>query len=86
MEPTYKRYVLELLENSSHRLRQIELMRYELQHIPQVSDLEIIEAMSLPPLTDVDTTTPSKSLMRTFGGSMTAFCITSNYWRNASAE
>ena len=24
----------------------IELMRYELQHIPQVSDVEIIEAMS----------------------------------------
>ena len=51
MEPTYKSYVLELLENSSHRLRQIELMRYELQHIPQVSDLEMIEAMSLPSLT-----------------------------------
>ena len=32
MEPTYKSYVLELLENSSHRLRQIELMRYEQQH------------------------------------------------------
>ena len=62
MEPTYKRYVLELLENSSHRLRQIELMRYELQHLPQVSDVEIIEAMSLPPLTDADTTAPSKSV------------------------
>lgn len=62
MEPTYKRYVLELLENSSHRLRQIELMRYELQHIPQVSDVEIIEAMSLPTLTDADTTAPSKSV------------------------
>lgn len=32
MGPTCKSYVLELLENSSHRLRQIELMRYELQH------------------------------------------------------
>ena len=51
MGPTCKSYVLELLENSSHRLRQIELMRYELQHIPQVSDSEMIEAMSLPPLT-----------------------------------
>ena len=50
MGPTCKSYVLELLENSSHRLRQIELMRYELQHIPQVSDSEMIEAMSLPPL------------------------------------
>ena len=38
MEPTYKNHGLELLENSSHRLRQIELMRYELQHIPQISD------------------------------------------------
>lgn len=51
MEPTYKSYVLELLENSSHRLRQIEIMRYELQHVPQVSNSEMIEAMSLPSLT-----------------------------------
>ena len=51
MEPTYKNHVLDLLENSSHRLRQIELMRYELQHIPQISDSEMIEAMSLSSLT-----------------------------------
>ena len=51
MEPTCKNHVLELLENSSHRLRQIEIMRYELQHVPQVSNSEMIEAMSLPSLT-----------------------------------
>ena len=57
MGPTCKSFVLELLENSSHRLRQIELMRYELQHIPQVSDSEMIEAMSLPPLTSSEIAT-----------------------------
>ena len=62
MEPTYKSYVLDLLENSSHRLRQIELMRYELQHIPHVSDSEIIEAMSLPPLTGNGKTAGSKAV------------------------
>ena len=61
MEPTYKSYVLELLENSSHRLRQIELMRYELQHIPQVSDSEMIEAMSLPSLMSNEKAANSKS-------------------------
>ena len=60
MGPTCKSYVLELLENSSHRLRQIELMRYELQHIPQVSDSEMIEAMSLPSLTSSEKATNSK--------------------------
>lgn len=62
MGPTCKSYVLELLENSSHRLRQIELMRYELQHIPQVSDSEMIEAMSLPPLTSSEKATNSKAV------------------------
>ena len=62
MEPTYKNHVLELLENSSHRLRQIELMRYELQHIPQVSDSEMIEAMSLPSLTGNEKTAGSKAV------------------------
>lgn len=62
MEPTYKNHVLELLENSSHRLRQIELMRYELQHIPQVSDSEMIEAMSLPSLTSNEKTVNSKAV------------------------
>lgn len=62
MEPTYKSYVLDLLENSSHRLRQIELMRYELQHIPQVSDLEMIEAMSLPSLTSSEKAANSKAV------------------------
>ena len=62
MEPTYKSYVLELLENSSHRLRQIELMRYELQHIPQVSDSEMIEAMSLPSLTNGEKVADSKAV------------------------
>lgn len=62
MEPTYKSYVLELLENSSHRLRQIELMRYELQHIPQVSNSEMIEAMSLPALTSSEKVTSSKAV------------------------
>ena len=57
-----KSYVLELLENSSHRLRQIEIMRYELQHIPHVSDSEIIEAMSLPPLTGNEKTAGSKAV------------------------
>ena len=62
MEPTYKSYVLDLLENSSHRLRQIELMRYELQHIPQVSDSEMIEAMSLPSLTSSEKAANSKAV------------------------
>ena len=62
MEPTYKSYVLDLLENSSHRLRQIELMRYELQHIPHVSDSEMIEAMSLPSLTGNEKMTRSKAV------------------------
>mgnify|MGYP002524459234 FL=1 len=62
MEPTYKSYVLELLENSSHRLRQIELMRYEFQHIPQVSDSEMIEAMSLPSLTSSEKAASSKAV------------------------
>lgn len=62
MEPTYKSYVLELLENSSHRLRQIEIMRYELQHIPHVSDSEMIEAMSLPSLTGNEKMTRSKAV------------------------
>ena len=62
MEPTYKNHVLELLENSSHRLRQIELMRYELQHIPQVSDSEMIEAMSLPSLTNSEKAASSKAV------------------------
>lgn len=62
MGPTCKSYVLELLESSSHRLRQIELMRYELQHIPQVSDSEMIEAMSLPPLTSSEKATNSKAV------------------------
>lgn len=62
MEPTYKSYVLELLKNSSHRLRQIEIMRYELQHIPQISDSEIIEAMSLPPLTSSEKASNSKAV------------------------
>ena len=62
MEPTYKSYVLELLENSSHRLRQIELMRYELQHIPQVSDSEMIEAMSLPSLMSNEKAANSKAV------------------------
>lgn len=63
MGPTCKSYVLELLENSSHRLRQIELMRYELQHIPQVSDSEMIEAMSLPALTSSEKVTSSKAVL-----------------------
>lgn len=62
MEPTYKSYVLELLENSSHRLRQIKLMQYELQHIPQVSDSEMIEAMSLPSLTSSEKVASSKAV------------------------
>ena len=62
MGPTCKSYVLELLENSSHQLRQIELMRYELQHIPQVPDSEMIEAMSLPPLTSSEKATNSKAV------------------------
>lgn len=62
MEPTYKSYVLELLENSSHRLRQIELMRYELQRIPQVSDSEMIEAMSLPSLAGSEKAVSSKAV------------------------
>ena len=62
MGPTCKSYVLELLENSSHRLRQIELMRYELQHIPQVSDSEMIEAMSLPSLTSSEKVASSKAV------------------------
>ena len=62
MGPTCKSYVLELLENSSHRLRQIELMRYELQHIPQVSDSEMIEAMSLPSLTSSEKAANSKAV------------------------
>lgn len=62
MEPTYKSYVLELLKNSSHRLRQIEIMRYELQHIPQISDSEIIEAMSLPSLTSSEKASNSKAV------------------------
>ena len=62
MGPTCKSYVLELLENSSHRLRQIELMRYELQHIPQVSDSEMIEAMSLPSLTSGEKVADSKAV------------------------
>lgn len=49
METACKDHVLGLLENSSHRLRQLELMRYELQHRSQVTDTEVIEAMSLPP-------------------------------------
>lgn len=55
MGPTCKSYILELLENSSHRLRQIEL-------IPQVSDSEMIEAMSLPPLTSSEKATNSKAV------------------------
>ena len=62
MEPTYKNHVLELLENSSHRLRQIELMRYELQHIPQISDSEMIAAMSLPSLTSSEKAASSKAV------------------------
>ena len=62
MGPTCKSYVLELLENSSHRLRQIELMRYELQHIPQVSDSEMIEAMSLTSLTSNEKAVGSKAV------------------------
>ena len=62
MELTYKSYVLELLENSSHRLRQIELMRYELQRIPQVSDSEMIEAMSLPSLAGSEKAVSSKAV------------------------
>ena len=62
MEPTYKSYVQKLLEDSSHRLRQIELMRYELQHIPQVSDSEMIEAMSLPSLTNSEKAASSKAV------------------------
>ena len=62
MEPTYKNHVLELLENSSHRLRQIELMRYELQNIPQVSNSEMIEAMSLPSLTSSEKVASSKAV------------------------
>ena len=62
MGVTCKSYILELLENSSHRLRQIELMRYELQHIPQVSDSEMIEAMSLPSLTSGEKVADSKAV------------------------
>ena len=62
MEPTYKSYVQKLLENSSHRLRQIEIMRYEFQHIPQVSDSEMIEAMSLPSLTSSEKAANSKAV------------------------
>ena len=62
MEPTYKSYVLDLLENSSHRLRQIEIMRYELQHVPQVSGSEMIEAMSLPSLTSSEKAASSKAV------------------------
>ena len=62
MEPTYKNHVLELLENSSHRLRQIELMRYELQHIPQISDSEMIAAMSLPSLMSSEKAAGSKAV------------------------
>ena len=62
MGPTCKSYVLELLENSSHRLRQIELMRYGLQHIPQISDSEMIEAMSLPSLTSGEKVADSKAV------------------------
>ena len=62
MEPTYKSYVQKLLEISSHLLRQIEIMRYELQHIPQVSDSEMIEAMSLPSLTGNEKTPSSKAV------------------------
>ena len=62
MGPTCKSYVLELIENSSHRLRQIELMRYELQHIPQISDSEMIEAMSLPSLTSGEKAADSKAV------------------------
>ena len=61
MGVTCKSYILELLENSSHRLRQIELMRYELQHI-QVSDSEMIEAMSLPSLTSGEKVADSKAV------------------------
>ena len=62
MGPTCKSYVLELLENSSHRLRQIELMRYELQQIPQITDSEMIEAMSLPSLTNSEKAASSKAV------------------------
>ena len=62
MGPTCKSYVLELLENSSHRLRQIELMRYELQNIPQVSNSEMIEVMSLPSLTSSEKVASSKAV------------------------
>lgn len=62
MELTYKGYVQKLLEDSSHRLRQIELMRYELQHIPQISDSEMIEALSLPSSTNSEKAANSKAV------------------------
>ena len=62
MEPTYKSYVQKLLGDSSHRLRQIELMRYELQHIPQISDSEMIAAMSLPSLMSSEKAAGSKAV------------------------
>lgn len=46
MEKDYKRYVLTLLETSPSRLRRMEIMRYELHKIPQISSSEMIEVMS----------------------------------------
>lgn len=39
-------YVQNLLESFPQTSRQIELMRYELKHVPQVTEDEIIETMS----------------------------------------
>lgn len=62
METAYKNHVLGLLENSSHRLRQLELMRYELQHCAQVTGIEMIEAMSLPSASAENVTAYSKAV------------------------
>ena len=80
MGPTCKSYVLELLENSSHRLRQIELMRYELQHIPQVSDSEMIEAMSLPSLTSGEKVADSKAVPDVYGSMAGTRPAPALYW------
>lgn len=62
METACKDHVLGLLENSSHRLRQLELMRYELQHLSQITGIEMIEAMSLPSASSENTAPYSRAV------------------------
>lgn len=46
MGKDYKHYVLTLLNSSPSRLQRMEIMRYELQKIPQISYSDVIEVMS----------------------------------------